>query len=221
MSAPAPGAGGDRPDSLPAFYRLACRLAQAAGRILFGMTVGPVPPASRTGGCLFACNHKSYWDPPLGGSSIPRFVHFMAKEELFRFGPAARILRRLGALPIRRRRPSRRQMGRYLEILGSGGALLVFPEGTRIRRPGLGPPLSGVGFLARQAGVPVVPMYIGGTYPWWRALLRIRPVAVRFGEPLRFAGGTDGEIASRVMEAIGRLADPEDVTGASSGQEGD
>ena len=68
-----------------------------------------------------------------------------------------------------------------------GEGLIVFPEGTRIRRPGVGEAKPGIGMLAVRSGVPVIPCWAGSTWDPRRSLLRRVPVHVRFGPPLVFA----------------------------------
>ena len=72
-------------------------------------------------------------------------------------------------------------------VLERGGALVIFPEGTRIRKGPLGRPKRGVGRLALETGAPVVPVAILGSDRARRGW-KIRPVWVRTraGRPLRF-----------------------------------
>ncbi len=54
----------------------------------------------RTGGFIVACNHISFWDPPLVGAALRREVHFLAKEELFRNGAFGRLIASVNAIAI-------------------------------------------------------------------------------------------------------------------------
>jgi len=99
--------------------------------------------------------------------------------------------------------------------LDEGGALLVFPEGTRGEEGDIRPAKPGAGLLAVSSGAAVVPVYISGSgraWPRGRRLPRPAKVTVTFGKPLRFEAerGADRkaqyEIASReMMDAISRL----------------
>jgi 1-acyl-sn-glycerol-3-phosphate acyltransferase len=75
-------------------------------------------------------------------------------------------------------------MARAVETLRRGGAMMLFPEGTRMRDGRLHPARPGVGMMAVNAGVPVVPCYISGSDRSRRWLTRRERVRVSFGAPL-------------------------------------
>ncbi|MCS7187323.1 MAG: AMP-binding protein [Armatimonadota bacterium] len=73
-------------------------------------------------------------------------------------------------------------------ILQSGYSLLIFPEGTRSVTGKLQPFKPGLGLLAVETGVPVVPALIEGTFealPKGRLLPKKSKIRVTFGEPVR------------------------------------
>ena len=105
------------------------------------------------------------------------------------------MIRGYGAIPIDRGGFDRQGIELALQVLERGDALLVFPEGTRIRRPGFAEPKVGIGLLALRSGAPVVPVHIASTWePRRRPWLRI-PVRIRFGAPLRFERTAPGPAA--------------------------
>lgn len=123
----------------------------------------------RRGGLVVACNHISFWDPPLVGAACPRELHFLAKEELFEgwLGP---MIRSVNAIPIRRGVADLSGMSRAIERLKGGEALLMFPEGSRMRDGELHPARPGVGMMAVHGDVPIVPCVISGSNrpgKWW------------------------------------------------------
>ncbi|HEX7343383.1 MAG TPA: lysophospholipid acyltransferase family protein [bacterium] len=157
------------------------------GKAFFGLTVEGLEHVPSQGKVLIAANHQSYLDPPLLGSVLPREINYLAKVELFRNPLFGALLRHLNCIPINRSGQDMESLRRAIRVLDSGGALLVFPEGTRSRRGDFLRPTRGLGLLAKQSGAPVVPAYIHGTRGFWRRLFRPGGLRVVFGEPLHFS----------------------------------
>src|SRR3954465_8724139 len=141
----------------------------------------------KKGPVILAANHRSFLDPFLIGCCLRRPVYFVAKKELFEKRWQGWILNRLGAFPIKRGEADEESMATARGVLERGGALVIFPEGTRHRKGPLARPKRGVGRLALQTGAPVVPIAILGSERARRGW-KIRPVWVRIraGRPLTF-----------------------------------
>jgi 1-acyl-sn-glycerol-3-phosphate acyltransferase len=140
------------------------------------------------GPVILASNHRSFLDPFVIAVMTPRPIYFVAKKELFLFHPVVSwLLGALGAFPIDRGASDQEAMATARAILDRGEAVLMFPEGTRIRPGSLGRPKRGVGRLALETGAPVVPVAVIGTEAVRRGL-RIRPhkVRIRAGRALTF-----------------------------------
>jgi glycerol-3-phosphate dehydrogenase (NAD(P)+) len=141
------------------------------------------------GGVIVAANHRSFLDPFVVGACLPwrRPMNYMAKVELFERRWQGWALSRLGAFPVRRGESDEDSMLTARMIAERGGAVCVFPEGTRIRRGTLANPKRGVGRLALQTGAAVIPTAVLGTEHVRRGW-RIRPkkVKVRLGPAMTF-----------------------------------
>ncbi|MBL0058890.1 MAG: 1-acyl-sn-glycerol-3-phosphate acyltransferase [Elusimicrobia bacterium] len=167
--------------------------------ILWRLRVVGREQVPRQGALLFAANHASFADPPLVGSSVPRPIYFMAKEELFQVPLFGWLIHQVNAFPIRRKEGDVGAFRTAQRILAAGGAMIIFPEGKRQRLGVFGRPKSGVGLLAIKTGVPVVPVYVHDTH----RLLRFPRLTVVFGAPLTAVPGETPEILSRrIMDAI-------------------
>ena len=161
------------------------------------------------GGVILASNHRSFLDPFAIGCCLGRPIYFVAKQELFKNPMLGWILNCLGAFPIKRGASDDESVATSLALLERGQAVVIFPEGTRIRTGSLGSPRRGVGRLALQSGKPVVPIAVTNSERARRGW-RIRPVRVhlRFGPALTFPRVDDpspflaGEVTERIWPCV-------------------
>ena len=136
------------------------------------------------GGVILASNHQSYWDPPILGISLPRESFFLAKKELFRHKLLGWLISRLHTIPVSRDTPDPQAYKMAIKVLLSGKSLILFPEGTRNRGEEFLEPKLGVGLLALEAQVPIVPVYLENTRNLWKTLKNGKKILVKFGQPL-------------------------------------
>ena len=139
-------------------------------------------------GPLIVCpNHSATLDPPMVPAFLPRGDSWsMAKSEFFKGGLVAWLFRNYHAFPVVRHTADRTALRRAFEILKSGQALVIYPEGTRVESGVLGQPEPGAGFIAQRAGCPVVPVGLTGTrdcLPKGARWPRRTHVSVTFGKP--------------------------------------
>jgi glycerol-3-phosphate dehydrogenase (NAD(P)+) len=162
------------------------------------------------GGVILASNHRSFLDPFAIGCCLGRPIYFVAKQELFKNPLLGWVLNCLGAFPIKRGASDEESMATARELLERGQAIVIFPEGTRIRTGSLGSPKRGVGRLALESGKPVVPIAVTNSEHARRGW-RIKPVKVhlRFGPALTFPRVDDpspflaGEVTERIWPCVG------------------
>ncbi len=154
-------------------------------RLYFRMRIDGAERIPAEGAVIIAPNHKSFWDPFFIGVSTNRKPRFMGKTELFE-RPTGRLLVGLGAFPVRRGEADADALETARTILRQGGALALFPEGTRVRDADeLGSPRSGAARLALETGTPIVPAAISGTERLFLGPLpKPRRVSLSFGEPI-------------------------------------
>ena len=179
------------------------------------------------GSVILASNHASYLDPPLVGSGLKRGINYLAREDLFRFPVIGWILHRWQAVPVDREGGGAKGLKAILDRLLDGGAIILFPEGTRTRDGKLQPARSGIGLTVIKSTAPVVPVRVFGTYEaYGRHMTFPRPcrVAVKYGHPmlfreLRAEAKTCSkprlkqiyqQVADEIMAAIARLKPCED-----------
>jgi len=150
----------------------------------------------KDGAVIFASNHLSFIDSiviPI--AAAPRPVHFLAKAEYFT-GTGLKgwfsrtFFTAVGATPVERGvgQAAMDALDQQKEILASGAAIALHPEGTRSRDGRLYKGRTGVAYLALESGAPVVPIGLIGTdkvMPVGAKMPSFRErVVVKFGEPL-------------------------------------
>jgi 1-acyl-sn-glycerol-3-phosphate acyltransferase len=188
-----------------------------------GIGVRNVP---REGPLVLTPNHFSQMDHFFVGVYLRRRIRFMAKSQLFGPPVLTYIYKHGGVFPIRRGHHDEEAFKTAYEILGQGGMLLVYAEGGRSRSGELGQPRPGIGRIALERGVPIVPVAIhgsAGVRGWKR--LRFPKVAVQFGEPVSFPVEPSpsrerqlevaSEVFGRVKEMYEGLATRSEVGAAS------
>jgi len=161
------------------------------------------------GGVILAANHRSFLDPFAIGACLGRPIYFVAKQELFKKPLIGWFLNCMGAFPVRRGESDEESVATALALLERGEAVVIFPEGTRIRTGSLQRPKRGVGRLALESGKPVVPIAVTGSERA-REGWKIKPVKVhiRFGAPLMFPRVADpspflaGEVTERIWPCV-------------------
>jgi len=140
------------------------------------------------GPVILAPNHASFMDHFFTGAFIRRRVRFMAKSQMFTPPLGPLVYSPGGVFPVRRGHHDEEAFITSAEILGRDGAVVMYCEGGRSRHGGLAPAAKpGIGRLALQTGVPVVPVAILGSYQvrnWKR--LHFPKVTVQYGKPFRF-----------------------------------
>ncbi|MCW5876124.1 MAG: (d)CMP kinase [Anaerolineales bacterium] len=119
-----------------------------------------VPPK---GPYIIAYNHVSNFEPPFVIAFWPYFPEAVAGADVFHRKAINLFVRGYGAIPVRRGEYDRKVIETMLEVLASGRALAIAPEGGRSHDPGLRQARAGVAWLMDRARVPVVPVGISGT----------------------------------------------------------
>jgi len=137
---------------------------------------------------LLAPVHRSYVDWLIVARvTRRRRLRYIAKAEIWQSKFVGRLLEACGAFPVNRSGADREALERCRAVLAGGEPLVMFPEGTRRSGPIVTDLREGVAYLALRAGVPVVPVGIGGSeqaMPRGSTIPRPRRVEVVVGEPV-------------------------------------
>ncbi len=143
-----------------------------------------------TGPFILSPVHRSFIDTPIAAMITPRRMRFMGKENLWDSRLLGGLLSILGGFPVERGTADRTALRAAEDVLALGEPLVMFPEGTRregaqVNRDDMH---DGPAFVAARAGVPIVPVGLGGTVqalPIGKKIPRPRKVVAVVGTPIQ------------------------------------
>jgi 1-acyl-sn-glycerol-3-phosphate acyltransferase len=158
----------------------------------------------RTGPLIVVSNHQSYLDPVLNGiAARDRQVGYLAKSELFSFGPFGRLIASFGAIPLKERSDMAAMRAAITE-LQAGRCIVIYPEGGRCAAGEIEAFQRGVALIVRRTRVPVIPMALDGAFKVWPPSSKLpRPLgrlSVLVGDPIEAS-----ELLADADDGIARL----------------
>jgi 1-acyl-sn-glycerol-3-phosphate acyltransferase len=165
-------------------YFLGWSLINLMLKIFWRFRKGGMEFIPQKGGVIIASNHAAYVDPPFVGAACSRELYYLAKRELFDNGLFGWLIRKYNAFPVSRGAFDRKAIIQASKLLKEGKALLLFPEGTRSRDGNFLEPKLGVGKIAKEVGVPIVPAYIANSKDLFTTFLKRRKLVILFGAPI-------------------------------------
>lgn len=169
------------------FYRFVRNLLTLFCRTFWRTSVVGRRNIPRSGPFILAPVHRSNIDTPLVCAVTRRRMRYMGKDSLWKKKPIGWVLSALGGFPVSRGTADREALRRCIEVLDAGEPLVLFPEGERKSGEIVQPLFDGVTYIAMKAGVPVVPVGIGGSeraMPKGKKYLRPSKCVVLVGEPI-------------------------------------
>jgi 1-acyl-sn-glycerol-3-phosphate acyltransferase len=126
-------------------------------------------------------------DTPISSCLTRRRLRFMGKDALWKNPISGWLLSALGGFPVTRGTADREALRRCVAVLEAGEPLVLYPEGERKSGPVVQPLFDGAVYVALRAGVPIVPVGIGGServMPKGARLIYPRKVHAIVGAPI-------------------------------------
>lgn len=157
-------------------YRVFHTVVTGFTRLYTRMSIEGSEHIPRTGAFILAPVHRSYVDTPIAACVTRRRMRFMGKDAVWKSRPAGWLASALGAFPVTRGSADREAFKRAIAVVESGEPLVLFPEGERKSGPVVHPLFDGAVYIALKAGVPIVPVGIGGSE-------RVMPKGAKFLYP--------------------------------------
>ncbi|MGA1124568.1 MAG: lysophospholipid acyltransferase family protein, partial [Chthoniobacterales bacterium] len=113
------------------WYLLGYSLSKALAKTFFNYRVVGAENMIEEGPCIIAANHCSFFDPPLVGVACQRAIHYLARKTLLDVPVLGPILPELNVIPVDQKNADRSALMGAIRVVKNGGAVLIFPEGTR------------------------------------------------------------------------------------------
>ena len=178
-----------------------------------------------TGGAVIVANHISHVDPVTFAHFMwdhGRLPRYLAKDAMFRLRVLGWLLRDMGQIPVHRESKDASQaFGSAVKAVREGKAVIVYPEGTLTRDPGLWPMVgrTGAARIALETGCPVIPVGQWGAqdllYPYAKRphLLPRTHITMKAGDPVPLddlrerprSAETINAASAQIMEALTEL----------------
>lgn len=156
-------------------------------RLYFRLEVHGRENLPRSGAYVISPVHRSYLDTPVLGGAISRRMRYMGAEKMWTNRALGWFLTAVGGFPVQRGSADRDALNAALTVVERGEPLVMFPEGTRQSGPVVADLFDGPAYVACRAGVPIVPIGMGGTehaMPKGRRMIRPVKMVVVIGAPL-------------------------------------
>ncbi len=189
-----------------AFYWLGRNLCVWFCRLVLRMRAEGLENVPTSGPFILAPIHRSNIDTPIAAICTKRRMRYMGKDSLWHNGAAAWLFSSLGGFPVSRGTADREALNRCVEVLTGGEPLVLFPEGERKGGPVVQPLFDGAAYIAARAGVPIVPVGIGGServMPKGARMIHPKRVHVIVGRPIPApALGANGRVPRDAIRAV-------------------
>lgn len=154
----------------------------------------------KKGAVVICSNHKHVLDQCLAALATHRAINYMAKSEYFK-GSFAWFFKLTGCICVNRNGHDDEAKASANAVLSNGGALGIFPEGTRNKTNDLlGEFKYGAASLACKNEAMMVPVAVTGEYKF-----RSKTLSSRIGKPFSTKGMTVEEANKRLHDEIVKL----------------
>jgi 1-acyl-sn-glycerol-3-phosphate acyltransferase len=195
---------GQGPVSRAAYY-VARTAVNVFVRVWTRLTIEGREHVPSTGAFVLAPVHRSNMDTPISSCVTRRRLRFMGKDSLWKHRFAAWFLSSLGGFPVTRGSADREALRRCIAVLEAGEPLVLFPEGERKSGPVVQPLFDGAAYVALRAGVPIVPVGIGGServMPKGAKFIRPHKCHAIVGPPIVPPAMDGGRVPRRVIQEL-------------------
>lgn len=169
-------------------------------KLFFKVELVDIQKVPEKGPALFCANHNSLIDMFFLGYKLKAWIHWMAKDELFKNPVLASVLKKLGAFPIKRGTGDVGSIKSTYKLLDDNKIVGIFPQGTRVK-PGKSDIYRvkpGAAMIAINEGVPIIPAFIQGKYKLFGK------IKVIYGDPFYLDADKDKKYTNAELTEMSR-----------------
>lgn len=186
---------------MPVLYRVGKFLFTPLFKFYFNPTIIGAENIPEEGSILIVGDHINFFDQFNAIISTKRFITYMAKKEYFDDKKVAWFFKATGCIPVNRSIHDENAKKRAMEVLESGNALGLFPEGTRNKTDAFLLPFKfGAVSMAKKSDAYLVPFGITGEYKF-----RSKNLMIRFGKPFKVGDMSLEEANDKLYKTVEKL----------------
>ena len=188
-------------NKMPILYRIGRFILGPFFKWYYNPTIIGKENIPKEGAILIVGNHKHLYDQCLSIISTKRFIKYMAKREYFDNKKTRWFFKAVGCISVDRSVHDGKAKGEAIETLKNGGAIGLFPEGTRNKTQEFLLPFKfGAVSMAKKTDAYLVPFGITGDY-----IFRSKNLVIKYGKPFKVTNMELEEANNLLYETVKKL----------------
>lgn len=188
-------------NKMPILYRIGRFILGPFFKWYYNPTIIGKENIPKEGAILIVGNHKHLYDQCLSIISTKRFIKYMAKREYFDNKKTRWFFKAVGCISVDRSVHDGKAKGEAIETLKNGGAIGLFPEGTRNKTQEFLLPFKfGAVSMAKKTDAYLVPFGITGDY-----IFRSKNLVIKYGKPFKVMDMELEEANNLLYETVKKL----------------
>ena len=188
-------------NKMPILYRVGRFILGPIFKWYYKPTIIGKENIPKSGAILIVGNHKHLYDQCLSIISTKRFIKYMAKREYFDNKKTRWFFKAVGCISVDRSVHDGKAKGEAIETLKNGGAIGLFPEGTRNKTQEFLLSFKfGAVSMAKKTDAYLVPFGITGDY-----IFRSKNLVIKYGKPFKVTDMELEEANNLLYETVKKL----------------
>lgn len=186
---------------VPFLYRFGKLILGPLFRIYYHPKIINKEYIPKTGPIIIAGNHKHLYDQCSTIISTKRGIHYLAKKEYYDNLKTRWFFKGVGCIFVDRSKKDPTATSAAIDVLNDGGAIGIFPEGTRNKtKEFLLPFKFGAVSMAKKTDAYIVPFGITGDYTF-----RSKNLTIRYGKPFKVGDMSLEEANQKLTNEVANL----------------